>query len=28
MSDEPYGMWRTNGEGLDSWIEITFKKKY
>lgn len=28
MIDEPFNMWVSDGEGLDSWIEIEFKKKY
>jgi len=28
MEDKPYGMWTTDGEGLDAWIEVFFKGKY
>lgn len=28
MEDAAYGMWYSNGEGLDASLEITFKKKY
>jgi len=28
MEDAAYGMWHSNGEGLDAWLEITLKKKY
>jgi len=28
MEDAAYGMWTSNGEGLDAWIELNLKKKY
>jgi len=28
MVDDEFNMWVSDGEGLDSWIEIEFKKKY
>jgi len=28
MVDEPFNMWVSDGEGLDSWVEIELKKKY
>jgi len=28
MIDEPFTYWVSDGEGLDSWFELEFKKKY